>query len=703
MIVNKYNNGNGGGGSGSTITVDAALSSSSTNPVQNKVITNTLNSLSEQIPVVDSAVTSASTNAVESQAVYLEIHGETASTQLEVSTAVTEYYFTYFISSNFGSQFNLTAYFQETNLPGWYGVYLKDFAQTGSTFYMIQVQSMNLPGVNKFSEFYNVNSDALLGSPLYFSTGNTQSLLFASNDSGYLDGTLDYWFVIDTNTGTAYFYKTLPVIYDVTGGMPSFDDLPVAQDGSPVKYYVYDGGKKVLSGVNIYLEQDMGASKGAGSVEVRHNTTTWIGNTGQSGTYVFVGGNEIVPGFKTIRDSAVITDAENALAGFTEQVTLTLGSDSQNTIRVGTTNHYLKSTDDSRYFVLDLTALPTGETYFYFPTISGTQYRFLNTLTKATGNYGVSGRYQLTSNRFAGENYIIINLSNNLDNNYLIIDKDLLIAEISDSLTITRTKNIQDQGYLTQHQDISGKLDTTAFTQAMASETARTESTYATKTELTGGTVSIEMTYSDTPTQIVIMNCRDYVTRTNYDIYGYKVDGESDTYLFKLSELSDSSGELERIVFKETTLTYNLAEDHTFSQSDLGVEMRVSSGYSGKGEFHKNDFDGTLDYYFIIDTLGMTVTLVKNLPTKTVVYPAYATENYVDGLVSGLTGSSITVDSALSSSSTNPVENRVITNALGNYVQSTTVRTIVTCTQAQYDIMPSHDPNTFYIITGVNS
>ena len=43
MIVNKYANGNGGGGgTGSTITVDAALSSSSTNPVENRVITNAL-------------------------------------------------------------------------------------------------------------------------------------------------------------------------------------------------------------------------------------------------------------------------------------------------------------------------------------------------------------------------------------------------------------------------------------------------------------------------------------------------------------------------------------------------------------------------------------------------------------------------------------------------------------------------------------
>lgn len=516
MIVNKYNNGNGGGGSGSTITVDAALSSSSTNPVQNKVITNTLNSLSEQIPVVDSAVTSASTNAVESQAVYLEIHGETASTQLEVSTAVTEYYLTYFLISNNPTVYQ-TRYFRETNLPGWYGFYLEDATNTALTYdwYMLSIQQMNLPGINKFSNSYQVSSDALLGSPLYFSTADTGNVAVISNaGQGNLDGTMKYWFVIDTNTGTAYVYKNLPVIHEVTGGMPSFDDLPVAQDGSPTKYYVYDGGKKVLSDIYYRFEQYLGSRKGDSRIYLNATATTWAGNIVQPGWGMdMIYGNEIVPGFKTIRDSVVINDVENALSGFTEQVTLTVGSDTQNTIKVGSTLYNLKSTNDSRYLVLDMTSISVSQEMLQNLTISGTQYNFLNTLYKKSGNYNVNGRYQLGVN--GGDSRIYVQFGGNLGNNYLIIDKDLLIAEISDSLTITRTKNIA-------------------------------------------------------------------------------------------SELS------------------------------------------------------------------------------------------------GVTGSSITVDNALSSSSTNPVENRVITNALGNYVQSTTVRTIVTCTQAQYDLM-THDPNTFYIITGVNS
>lgn len=43
----------GGGGGGSTITVDSALSTTSTNPVQNKVITNTVNKKQDIIGTVD--------------------------------------------------------------------------------------------------------------------------------------------------------------------------------------------------------------------------------------------------------------------------------------------------------------------------------------------------------------------------------------------------------------------------------------------------------------------------------------------------------------------------------------------------------------------------------------------------------------------------------------------------------------------------
>jgi hypothetical protein len=112
-------------------------------------------------------------------------------------------------------------------------------------------------------------------------------------------------------------------------------------------------------------------------------------------------------------------------------------------------------------------------------------------------------------------------------------------------------------------------------------------------------------------------------------------------------------------------------------------------------------------YYFIVDLSDMTVLVTNTLPTITTGTPGilddYVTSGDVEDMIEDVVATAITIDSALSTGSTNPVENRVIANALGNFVQSTSVRTIVKCTQAEYDAMQSHDPNTFYIITGVNS
>jgi hypothetical protein len=112
-------------------------------------------------------------------------------------------------------------------------------------------------------------------------------------------------------------------------------------------------------------------------------------------------------------------------------------------------------------------------------------------------------------------------------------------------------------------------------------------------------------------------------------------------------------------------------------------------------------------YYFIVDLSDMTVLVTNTLPTITTGTPGilddYVTSGDVEDMIEDVVATAITIDSALSTGSTNPVQNQVITNALANFVQSTSVRTIVKCTQAEYDAMQSHDPNTFYIITGVNS
>lgn len=61
-------------------------------------------------------------------------------------------------------------------------------------------------------------------------------------------------------------------------------------------------------------------------------------------------------------------------------------------------------------------------------------------------------------------------------------------------------------------------------------------------------------------------------------------------------------------------------------------------------------------------------------------------------------GGSVTVDSALSSSSTNPVQNSVITTALNGKVGSSTITSIVSLTEAAYTALATKDSSTLYII-----
>lgn len=57
-------------GEGSNIKVDDNLSSTSTNPVQNKVVTNKITQIEKAIPIVDEALSENSTNAIQNKAVY---------------------------------------------------------------------------------------------------------------------------------------------------------------------------------------------------------------------------------------------------------------------------------------------------------------------------------------------------------------------------------------------------------------------------------------------------------------------------------------------------------------------------------------------------------------------------------------------------------------------------------------------------------
>ena len=61
-------------------------------------------------------------------------------------------------------------------------------------------------------------------------------------------------------------------------------------------------------------------------------------------------------------------------------------------------------------------------------------------------------------------------------------------------------------------------------------------------------------------------------------------------------------------------------------------------------------------------------------------------------------GGSVTVDSALSTTSTNPVWNGVITTALNGKVGSSTITSIVSLTEAEYTALATKDASTLYVI-----
>lgn len=67
------------------------------------------------------------------------------------------------------------------------------------------------------------------------------------------------------------------------------------------------------------------------------------------------------------------------------------------------------------------------------------------------------------------------------------------------------------------------------------------------------------------------------------------------------------------------------------------------------------------------------------------------------GTISG-GGGSVTVDSQLSTTSTNPVQNSVITTALNGKVGSSTITSIVSLTEAAYTALATKDASTLYVI-----
>jgi hypothetical protein len=225
------------------------------------------------------------------------------------------------------------------------------------------------------------------------------------------------------------------------------EDIPTAQDGSDVKQYVYQTTDTASSAVtkNVITHIKIATDNGISTKARRKYLTLQYWDSVKSNKtvdlYLETGNNNVV-GEKTLRDSAIINSAEQALLGFDEEITLTLGDASEVDYVVGKLNGqsnqtaYLYGTDDDRYEVLPLSGFTTSDNISTFNFGENTLYPF-----NCEGNCVVGSKYQLDINRGDFTSNLKLYYIAGQDN-YLIFDRELNTLSVTDSLTFTRTKSI---------------------------------------------------------------------------------------------------------------------------------------------------------------------------------------------------------------------------------------------------------------------
>ena len=476
---------------------------------------------------VDSEITAATSDLATKE----DVFGVTAVTELNVLETDSDWAFA---SSSTGTKI----YLKNTSISKYKAVNLGDYLDTSTDTYNLPFYSGNTAYYIKLGTPYIPQDPDDIGVTEYKLgvNGGSDLLLLLS----YLDGTYNYYILLDTERLSLVLYKTLPASFtEITGKKANIEDLPTAQDESDVKTYVYNAGdgsnKDVLSKVEIGDNQTTQTNYRAYKETLI--STKWGGNVASSYLY-FVPGNEVIPGIKTVRDSAVIDNSENALSGFTEEITLTLGEDSTDYLVTNGGNKFFKNTDNQRYLATQTSSFSTT-TSISSATINSVTYYPSNgipeNLNSSFRNYGT---YQFsTFGNTSLEKSVIRFRRSNIA--YLIYDKELNNLILSDSLTITRTKNIKEA---LDNLDLTDYAKTTAVTadiaSAMAAETARTENTYAKP----GDIPSLDGYWTSAQTQNAITAAtQDMATKTWVGEQGY------------LTQHQDISGKLDKTDFNAYT------------------------------------------------------------------------------------------------------------------------------------------------------
>lgn len=539
---------------------------------------------------IQTAIASETARTEETYATLEDVYGVTAVTQMQIiDTAATQYQCRLYA----GSLMNI--YFKETNITGYLAIRLNDtFSEyTGDDIDLLNVITPTNVWLNFTGENYTATTENL-GTYIQLSTSGSYAYYIPYS----LDNTYDYYLVFNVGEEKLAVFKTLPVVDVITRTVPAYEDIPVAQDGSGKKVFVYSGdtnNKKVLADFSIGFNVDNQNRQNI----VTYNTP-WGGSTSSRNIYIPEGTNQTT-GVKTFSDSDIIFDAGSALAGFSEQITLTLGNQSATDYVYGTLtgysdgNFYLWETDNPRYEVLPfsgITTVPALASIRYFSISSVTYYNE----TYTTMPFGVGRKGKLSTknsvsairglNNFVGENC------------YLIIDKETKQWEFTyNSLTITRAKTISD---LPTKVWTTGDTETRIET-AIAAETARTESVYAKPGDIPSLSGYATEAYV---TSAVTAATDDMATKTWVGQQGY------------LTQHQDISGKLDTSVFTG----YTGATETVLSGK---VDNSVFTGYTGDTSTAlagKVDTSAYTAYTASTDTAisGKQETLVSGTNIKTI-------------------------------------------------------------------------------------
>lgn len=714
MIVNKYANGNGGGGgTGSTITVDAALSSSSTNPVENRVITNALSEYTTNEYVegrFDSAeaYTDSQVNNLEEQ-------------MNEAISAATE-------------DLASTQYVDDAIA----GIVIPeppaDYATTGDVANAVEGLA---------SETY-VNDAISTATEHMVTTDDLQD--YAT--TGYVDdavngitlgiGMLGMVNDVSESNGTVTVMKTTMQEGQLVTGSTSFDivtsgdvatAITAATQNFATEQYVDDAVSSATT--EIYEYVDAAILTGA-TITVDDALSTASTNPVENRVIANKFGDYYTKAETDTEITAATSDLVSniELTGATVDVPIVFGEDAgwqkNMTYEMYAYNgegswlihSKLTNVDNLVGFQLsdyvNFTNAPYG-VYIAYTKKSGYPAMEVSETTTATTDTFVSQVYgsSLTTNLF----YIVPSTLDgtydykvlyNLDDNTFGIFKNPSYQEevhgiLDDYMTSGETQNAITSA--TQNFVTSGDVQTivddavaTAITIDSALSSSSTNpvqnqaitnalGNYATEQHMLSyldgyygdeqlrvipGEIALsiyEVVINDNAgTQFLRTTSPDYVA-----IDLSEVDQEASSLGF--SQVTSPTGDVSHIVNVDTDMT----------TADLGVAKGLISG-TGTAEwiFRPENFDGTYNYYLLLNVVSNTIQVVKNLPVlediqvgSFIRYPDF----------DGEPGDVLTLDNY-----GNP-------SWYSGFVTGSGVKNIVKCTQAEYDAMQSHDQNTFYIIT----